>query len=170
MPWEWGSDGPTRQLVVVNTAGEVLTTLDDGQPDPRWTSTGDGTSTEEAAFVVFNASGTKIYVSGSRGVRAFDMTSGDEIAEVNLGRVTPTSQFITPLESDDTKVVLGNTFDPLLVDIDDGTPPIALESSRSRTPIPTTWFAVGGDQVRLGRRRVHGHHRRPRRPPRSSAR
>ncbi len=124
-----GINGPTRQLVVVNTAGEVLV-FDDGQTDPRWTSTGDGTGPEEAAFVVFNASGTKIYVSRSRGVRAFDMTSGDEIGAFEHVAAPQTSQFIAPLESDDTKVVLGNTFDPLLVDIDDGTPPVALDLPR----------------------------------------
>ena len=134
---------PSHRIVVVTGNGEVLA-YDHGQNTPRWRSTGDTANSGTPADIVFNKSGTKVYISRAQGVRAFDMNTGDLLGSIDYVAPNKVREFVAPLDSDDTKVIIGNTFAPVLGDIDDGTYaqiPFPLANLDPVTIVP-----IGGDR------------------------
>ncbi|MGZ4773420.1 MAG: nSTAND1 domain-containing NTPase, partial [Ilumatobacteraceae bacterium] len=135
-------DAVSHQLVVVTSTGEVQA-FDDGQNSPRWTAGGDLAVPGTKAYVVFNQAGTKVYISRTLGVRVFEMTSGNEFPGVSY----PTGgapQYIAPLASDDSKVIIGSPDKAVLANLNDGTTtevPPAVKSSDSYN-----FIATGGDR------------------------
>ena len=160
-----GIDGPRRQIGVVTATGDVLI-FAFGETAPRWTAAGDGFRTlaelagpdlvgllccgfaalPPAGAVVFNTSGTKVYVSRSKGVRVLDTSSGAELANVPYaGRSFGTAQFLAPLASDDSRVVISDAAGAALVDTDDpSTQPAPIELAPT-SPTWETFAATGGD-------------------------
>ena len=141
-----GIEGRSGRIVVVSVGGEVLV-FDHGQETPHWRSSGDSAKSATPAYVAFNGSGTKVYVSRSQGVRAFDMATGDDLGHIDYVAPHEVNEFVAPLDSDDSKVIIGNTYQPVLGNLNDGT------YTEFRLPLanldPINIVPVGGDRHAL---------------------
>ena len=140
-----------------------------GDTAPRWAAAGDGLRTlgqvihsdhvgsaaaEDIAnlpppgAVVFNMTGTKVYVSRGAGVRVLDTTSGAELANVSwTSPAAGSAEYIAPLQADDSLVVISDAEEAVLVDTnspDPHTQPILLAHASKQW---ATFAATGGKTI-----------------------
>ena len=132
-----GIDGSGRHIGVVTVTGDVLM-FADGEFEPRWTSPGIGFSTTgeladhlglnrdpatesfpPSGTVVFNAAGTKVYVSRGYDVRVLDTESGEVLVDKTIPGYFRGSGSILliPLQSDESRVLIGDAETVALLDL-----------------------------------------------------